>query len=166
MVWMDLVRGVAIVLVLVSHMAAFGREAQLLGGNGFIDALDRITIVIRMPILMFLSGMLLPASLAKGWRRFLPGKFTKLAWPYAVWLTIWAAMNWIHDVGQPSDLPIAYINPGQAEPYLSGTILWYLWNLFLYYLIAQAAYLLRLPLWTLLAGSFVWVAASEFLGMG
>lgn len=165
MVWMDLVRGIAIALVLVSHMAAFGREGQLFGGNGFIDALDRIAIVIRMPILMFLSGMLVPRSLAKGWQKFLPGKFTKLAWPYILWLTIWAAMNWIHEVGQPSDLWIAYVNPAQAEPYLAGTILWYLWNLFLYYLIAQAAYLLRIPMWTLVAGSFVWLAALEVSGM-
>lgn len=160
---MDLARGIAIFLVMFSHMHMMGRRGDLMTHSDVADAVDRVAIVMRMPLLMFLSGMLVPRSLDKGWKKFLPGKFTRLAWPFVVWTVIWAAMNWIHDRGQPSDLLMGLIYPAKAEPYLAGTTLWYLWNLFWYYLLAQAMRLLRIPLWVGVAGAMTWLAIITHL---
>lgn len=47
----------------------------------------------RIPALLFLSGMMLPRSLAKGPRRYAMGKVRNLLWPFVLW-TLIMAMIW------------------------------------------------------------------------
>lgn len=84
MSWIDVLRGLAVLAVVLHHAAlqvTHGRDTNL----GWISTLDDAVTPFRMPILMFLSGLLLPLSLAKPWVVYLRGKLRKIAWPYLLW---------------------------------------------------------------------------------
>ena len=51
----------------------------------------------RIPLLLFLSGMLLPHSLSKGLPRYFGGKVRAILWPYLVWNTL--TMTLLGDYG-------------------------------------------------------------------
>ncbi|GAA4902144.1 hypothetical protein GCM10025789_21020 [Tessaracoccus lubricantis] len=48
---------------------------------------------VRMPVLMFLSGMLLDRSLAKPIAGYIDGKLRHIAWPYVVWALLTALVT-------------------------------------------------------------------------
>lgn len=142
---MDVVRGLAIIAVIYGHTEAIGRVEQVFSSAEWMVVTNKVLVLIRMPLLMFLSGMLVPRSIARGWRSFLPGKFTKLAWPYAVWIAVFVVVLWLYrDDGTLSTIPMSIVWPENPNQ----TPLWYLRNLFFYYLIAQVLRWLRLPLWS------------------
>ena len=143
-IWMDVVRGLAIIAVVYGHADAIGVQRGLFDREEWQIVSNQILVLVRMPLLMFLSGMLLPRSIAKGWRSFLPGKFTKLAWPYVVWISLFFVLLALHDLGSLSEIPMNILRPENPN----RTVLWYLRNLFFYYLIAQLIVWVRLPLWT------------------
>ena len=73
MQWMDLLRGLAVLLVVVLHAASHG-GAEVEGWT----LVNRHLTPFRMPLLMFLSGMLLHRSLAKPLPVYLWGKVAAL----------------------------------------------------------------------------------------
>lgn len=143
-IWMDVVRGLAIIAVIYGHVENVAKIEAVFEREDWMVTTNMTLVLLRMPMLMFLSGMLVPRSIAKGWKMFLPGKFTKLAWPYAVWIAIFFTVVWIRGGAELSQIPMEIINPENPNM----TPLWYLRNLFFYYLIAQALTWLRLPLWS------------------
>ena len=70
--WMDVLRGIAVLLVVVLH----GADIPYLNGNGVEEwaQVNRYLEPFRMPLLMFLSGILLPRSLAKPLRLYAWGR--------------------------------------------------------------------------------------------
>lgn len=141
--WMDLLRGVAILLVIFLHTMSplddDGRTTpeQLLQVN---DALAPF----RIPTLVFLSGMLLAGSLRKGFARFARGKLEKIGWPYLVWSAVFLAV-----VGStsPSTLLAVFYDP--------PTYLWYLFFLLIFYFLAYGlrTYAPQVPLAVVAAAS-------------
>lgn len=85
--WMDTLRGLAIILVLMWHAPAipalFGYEMPV-----WLAGLNNFFLPFRMPTLMFLSGLLLSHSMSKGWRVYYTGKFRSLVWPYILWAAL------------------------------------------------------------------------------
>lgn len=125
---MDHLRGFAIVAVVFHHAvdAAGWHDATV---PAALVALDHILSPFRIPLLMFLSGMLLPKSLAKPAKTYFTGKLRRIVWPYLVWTTI--VLLLLGELRTAGDaVAIA----------LPGTHLWYLWALALYYV---AAFVLR-----------------------
>lgn len=137
MVWMDALRGIAIVLIVALHATAIAQSSGLpisraiLIFNGFMEP-------FRIPLLMTLSGMLLGGSLRKGTGRYLQGKVRAILWPYIVW-TLVAFLYF----------PFLGVEMLQRAVWAPSTYLWYLHTLFLCYLIALA--LRRVPPLTALA---------------
>lgn len=78
-----------------------------------------------MPVLMFLSGILLPQSVAKTGREYFAGKVSMVAWPYVLWSVIILAAS--GDLAVQSLAQIAYLSP---------TYLWYLWFILVFYALA------------------------------
>lgn len=142
LLWMDRLRGAAILAVVVLHA-----ELQARGATGedlpLVHAVNDILGPVRMPLLVFLSGMLLAPALRKPVGRYLRGKLTGLLWPYLVWSAI--------DIGQ---LQWRLVQRGESLTwgwvaqvfYNPETYLWFLAYLFVYYL---AARLMPAPLRTL-----------------
>ncbi len=121
--WLDSLRGVAILLVVVLHAGEALRVAV-----GPIPGLDQANLFLepfRMPVLMFLSGILLPQSVAKPGREYFAGKVSMVAWPYLLWSVIILAAS--GDLGAGRLAGILYLSP---------TYLWYLWFILVFYALA------------------------------
>jgi fucose 4-O-acetylase-like acetyltransferase len=121
--WMDFVRGVAIVLVMIVHAGA------LYSARGFelppwIRTLDMGMAPYRIPLLIFLSGILLDHSLKKGVLRFAYGKFRSLLWPYVLWTIIVCVAEY-----SPEKL-------FDVSVWRGGTYLWYMLFLAIYFFVA------------------------------
>lgn len=85
--WMDTTRGLAILAVISFH------TASEIHGRGIVvpDAvlyLNAVFAPIRIPLLIFLSGLLLPMAVEKGEHRYFSGKVRAILYPYLVWATI------------------------------------------------------------------------------
>ncbi|MHA7208822.1 acyltransferase family protein [Arthrobacter sp. MDT1-65] len=120
---MDSLRGVAILLVVVLHAGEALRVA--VGPTPGLDQVNLFLEPFRMPVLMFLSGILLPRSVAKSGREYFAGKISMVAWPYLLWSVIILAAS--GDIGLRRLAEIAYLSP---------TYLWYLWFILVFYALA------------------------------
>ncbi len=95
---------------------------------GPTPGLDQVNLFLepfRMPVLMFLSGILLPRSVAKSGREYFAGKVSMVAWPYLLWSLIILAASGDISAGRLAE--IAYLSP---------TYLWYLWFILVFYALA------------------------------
>lgn len=80
--WMDLLRGLAVVLVVAFHAGTMPGVPEPV--NAVNDALGSY----RLAALFLASGLLLDRSLAKGPTRYVTGKLRHIVWPYLVWTTL------------------------------------------------------------------------------
>lgn len=145
---MDAVRGVAIGLVLVHHGTALTLDRVGFVPDGW-RIFDDAVAPFRMPLLMFLSGMLLSSSLSKPVGKFFAGKLSAIYWPYLVWSIVTMAATGTLAVSELVKTPV-----------LSPTYLWYLLFLFQFYCIAWVCQRVRLPL---IAVASIALLASAFL---
>lgn len=108
---MDLLRGLAVILVVLMHASKLGTGAAVEGGGWVVNDILR---PFRMPLLLVLSGLLLHHSLAKGVRHYIVGKLRGIVWPWLVWMAVMVVVL-TEDI--PAD-PVAF--------FALGTPLWYL----------------------------------------
>lgn len=121
---MDLVRGVCILLVLLVHTST-AIDLSNFPHPKLLNIFNNVFGPFRMPLLMFLSGMLLHKSLKKELKPYILGKFYLIFCPFFFWsMAIYAAEN---------RLTLEYI---LKTPISAPSLLWYLWFLFAYYILA------------------------------
>ena len=118
---MDLTRGLAVLLVVIYHSGSFMRFALVYPPAVVIEVI-RLFAPFGMPALIFLSGLLTPASLRKGPPKYVEGKLRYIAWPHLVWTSVYVVMTW------PMFHPFGYLR--------GDTYLWYLAFLLVYYAVA------------------------------
>ncbi len=136
-------------LVVVFHANFFVTQYGGLERSPWVQGFNTALAPLRIPMLLLLSGMLLPASLAKGRSRYLSGKLRNVAWPYAVWVLLWGALSW----------PV-YSLVGFA---LGGSYLWFMLYLLVFYLVAWP--LRRVPpQWLVLGAAAASAVASVVSG--
>lgn len=122
--WMDVCRGGAILAVIAFHLVTFSERFGFSPPWQFAEVNQGLALY-RMPLLVFLSGMLLERSLRKPLGEYIAGKMRGIFWPYFVWTSIYC-FSILH-----------LLDPARiASQYLGSTYLWYLAFLTLYYLIA------------------------------
>ncbi|GAA1489148.1 hypothetical protein GCM10009626_18940 [Brachybacterium sacelli] len=145
---MDLLRGMAILLVILHHVSL----VQQIWDGGTPHAgvvLSEAAKPFRMPALLFASGMLLPRSLRRPGPRFLSGKARGLLWPWLLWSAIMLPiMGW--EFGRD---PLWWIN---------GMYTWFLLALFLYYVLGLLTRSIP-PGWVALACLVAWTV-MQMLG--
>jgi uncharacterized membrane protein YcfT len=138
MEWMDILRGVAIILVAFNHGVLFTTLNSEHTAR-WLTVVTEIVGPVRMPLLVLLSGMLLPQSVAKGWHRFSDGKLRGVLYPYVLWSVLVFLIDSALRVAQGDP---DFINPLDAffRPYAH---LWFLYYLFIYFMIGF--FVARLP---------------------
>lgn len=133
LLWMDRLRGAAILAVVVLHA-----ELQARGATGrelpVVHAVNELLGPVRMPLLVLLSGVLLTPALDKPVGRYLHGKLTGLLWPYLVWSAIDIAQLQWRLVQRGESLTWGWVAQVCYNP---ETYLWFLAYLFVYYLAAR-----------------------------
>lgn len=130
--WMDLFRGVAVVLVAAGHSADDTTSRPIRLG---LEAMGDY----RIPALLLLSGILLPRSLEKPASVYLEGKARRILWPYLVWAAIMIPIFGLENALSPRWWLL-------GEP----SHVWYLHALLMYYLLALATRRVP-PIWIALA---------------
>ncbi len=132
--WMDTLRGAAIVLVILNH-AIYNVQQAYDDAPDWVVLINDLLAPVRMPAMVFLSGLLLAGSLEKGAGRYIDGKLRKIAWPFLIWTLI----------GYAYELTDFYLGEGALD--VPGPIealvtpighLWFLQNIFLFYVLALA----------------------------
>lgn len=130
---MDLLRGSAVVLVVLLHAGL-----TVDGQTGWFDNALR---PYRMPMLMFLSGLLLERSLAKGAGPYVLGKVRGVVWPWLLWSTVMVVLL---SEGFQAD-PVGFL--------AVGTHMWFLGALAMSYTLALV--LRRVPTGLVAVGMFL-----------
>jgi fucose 4-O-acetylase-like acetyltransferase len=82
--WLDLARGIGIVLVVAGH-AERGLVAAGIARDTAWHLFDLGIYTFHMPLFMVLAGLNVPGSLRRGRRVFLMAKLWTIAWPYLLW---------------------------------------------------------------------------------
>lgn len=155
--WIDALRGIAIVLVILHHAIALSAMFSGVAPPTWLGAIDVLALPFRMPLLVFLSGFVLSRSLHKPIEQYYGGKVRAIVWPNIVWVLIYG-------------LTVGLDQVSVWEAWVAGTWLWFLTYLAAYY--ALAPLLRRLPPWVaplaLWAGAFVVASPSwtQFLLLG
>lgn len=147
-VWMDAVRGMAILLVVLYHADALMVEHGLEPPRG-LHLFNEAMSPYRMPLLVYLSGSLLQRSLSKPWKVFALGKLRNIGWPYVVWSLVTLAVT--TGLTVRALIGIVVIPP---------TFLWFLWFLMAFYAIGWVCHRLQLDPLLVAMGALV---ASAFL---
>lgn len=129
---MDALRGIAILLVAHVHVV----DSIFAKFPNTPDILNDITgpmAPLRMPILVFLSGLLVSGSIAKGPVKYFSGKLENIAYPFFVWTIIMYAIYMVREsyLGEPSPIIL-----GEAITVSPFHYLWFLYYIFIFYIIA------------------------------
>ncbi|GAA3038981.1 hypothetical protein GCM10010462_27150 [Microbacterium dextranolyticum] len=140
--WMDFLRGVAILLVLLHHAIDLAAMFSGVAPPDAVMIIDVGALPYRMPLLVFLSGMLLPRSLEASPGRYYLGKLRRIVWPSFVWVLAYGAVAGMEQLSS-------------WKLWLGGTWLWFLCYLAVFYAIAPL--LRRAPAW--LAPAAAWGAS-------
>ena len=138
---MDQLRGLAILLVVFVHAEAVVRPWVAMPGP-VVVTLDALA-PFRIPMLVFLSGMLLERSLSKPTGAYFAGKLRAIAWPYVLWSVLFLAVSGALTVS--TLVRVAFLPP---------TYLWYLFFLLLYYALAWLMRKGRVPFWVAMVAGF------------
>ena len=86
----DALRGIALLLVVLMHASSIAMQDLSQSSPG-LETMAHFFEPLRMPTLMFLSGLFVPRSLVKGTRRYFVGKLRTILWPYFVWSALMLA---------------------------------------------------------------------------
>nr|WP_276610553.1 acyltransferase family protein [Kineococcus siccus] len=130
---MDAVRGTAVVLVVLYH-AVIALDVVGVEPPRWVAATTNGLSPLRIPVLVLLSGLLLPLSLRKPPGTYVDGKLRLIGWPWLVWtcVTVLVLTAGSHVAGDGNFGP-ARIAQFVVSP---QTYTWYLLHLLLYYLLA------------------------------
>ncbi|QQE49646.1 acyltransferase family protein [Micrococcus luteus] len=148
MTWMDAMRGFAVLLVMFTHTYTMPQGLDAAFSSVAFANVAQVFQSWRMPMLVFLSGVLLPRSVSKPLGTYYRGKAERILWPFLVWMVVLALAT-----GRPGSLLSVEFWRGGAWH------LWFLWVLMLCYLIGPV--IRRVP--ALVVAVVLFVLLLEFV---
>lgn len=121
---MDALRGFAVLLVMFTHTYTMPQGLDATFSSVAFANVVQVFQSWRMPMLVFLSGVLLSRSTAKPLGTYFRGKAERILWPFVVWMVLLAL-----SLGTPESL--------LSWEYWRGGAwhLWFLWVLMFCYLV-------------------------------
>jgi uncharacterized membrane protein YcfT len=160
--WMDIVRGLAIFLVITNHSAVI-LSLLTMNLSPVIWAINETFAPFRIPALTLLSGMLLGKALSRPVGQFISGKVRNIAWPYLLWSALYLVLFFFAS-GEVNGKPITWHTVAEVF-YAPELYLWYLAYLFVFFMVALAVR--RVPrLVLVVAGLGLSAFLPAGLGMG
>lgn len=137
--WLDALRGVAILLVVVGH-ALRGIEASGISTGPLIGFLDPRLYAVHVQLLFFVSGLVVVGSLRRhSVRRFANGRVPALLIPLVIWTYIFLGVKLL--AGPFQNAPVSW-EALLVSPVPGQLHLWFLWALFLMHLVVAAVWAL------------------------
>lgn len=92
--WIDLAKGVGIILVVFGHVIVGMRAAGLGSENTWMVLAQKVVYSFHMPLFFFLAGLNVEHSLRKrGAKGFFIEKALTIGYPYVVWSVITGTMQ-------------------------------------------------------------------------
>lgn len=83
--WVDVAKGLGILLVVLGHTSRGVTSAGLAHDAGFLGQADRVIYAFHMPLFFWLSGLLATKRLHRPFASFLGTQLRSIAYPYLVW---------------------------------------------------------------------------------
>lgn len=130
--WMDILRGTSILLVVLYHAESITLQ-DFGGGIPWLAFVNNVFAPIRMPMMVFLSGMFVQRSMAKGTGHYLSGKIRNVLYPYLVWSAVMLVVFAIASLSVHRAFDTSMIGRVFYDPIEH---MWFLAYLFVYFLIA------------------------------
>lgn len=90
--WVDVAKGVCIVMVVMMHSTLGVEKAA--GAEGFMHYAVAFARPFRMPDFFLISGLFLALVIDRDWRLYLDRKVVHFAYFYLLWLVIQGAFKW------------------------------------------------------------------------
>lgn len=151
--WVDLAKGISILLVVMMH-STLGVEAAA-GAVGWLHPLVEFAKPFRMPAFFLISGLFLARTIEAPWRRYLDRKIIHFFYFYFLWLSIQFALKG-PEIAMQEGASTAFDAFAQAFYQPFGT-LWFIYMLPVFFVFTR---LVRgLPVWLVLA----WAGVLEIL---
>jgi uncharacterized membrane protein YcfT len=145
--WVDVAKGICILLVVMMHSTLGTGEAM--GGEGFLHTVVAFAKPFRIPDFFLLSGLFVGRVIDRDWRLFADRRVVHFAYFYGLWVVLQSLAKYgqIVDGGGPSAF-LAHLAHALVEPY---STLWFIYLLAVFSVVTKL--LRRLTPSVLLAGA-------------
>ncbi len=143
--WVDAAKGLSIILVVMMH-SAYG-VGEDLNGTGVLHYIIGWATPFRMPEFFLISGLFLGQVIARPWAHYADRRIVHYLYFYLLWAVLQIAFKvglGTGDVGAA----IGQVGLAVIEPY---GVLWFIYMLAVYSLVAKLFYSLKVPHWLALA---------------
>ncbi|RDE10290.1 acyltransferase family protein [Pelagibacterium lacus] len=137
--WVDLATGLSIILVVMMH-ATFG-VGEATGEIGFMHYVLGFATPFRMPEFFLISGLFLSLVIARPWTHYADRRVVHYLYFYALWAVILIGFKHLLIDRDPAGA-LALLAGAVYEPY---SILWFIYALAVFSLLAKIFHALRLP---------------------
>ncbi|MGY2052672.1 acyltransferase family protein [Methylobacterium sp. JK268] len=163
--WVDVAKGICILLVVMMHSTLGTGEAM--GGEGFLHPVVAFAKPFRIPDFFLLSGLFVGRVLGRDWRLFADRRVVHFAYFYGLWTLIQSGVKYgqITDGAGPGAFAL-HLAHALVEPYAT------LWFIYLLAVFSVVTKLLRRAPWPLLLGAAAlleilpietgWLVVDEF----
>ncbi len=145
--WVDVAKGICIILVVMMHSTLGVGEAM--GGEGFMHHVVEFAKPFRIPDFFLLSGLFVGRVVDRDWRLFADRRIVHFAYFYLLWMGLQSAVKYVQitDGAGPGAF-LAHLAHGLVEPY---STLWFIYLLAVFSVVVKL--LRRLPWPVLLIGA-------------
>lgn len=136
--WIDVARGLAIVMVVTSHAISWTGSAQTSALAAWIYTINSTASI---PLFFFVSGALFAPSLKMSRHELLLRKVAPLIWVFLVWQPVVFGYKYLAALtlpGQQDTSLVAHLARLLAFPVRPSGELWFLWALAIYMILAHA----------------------------
>jgi uncharacterized membrane protein YcfT len=137
--WVDVAKGISIILVVMMH-ATFG-VGEATQDVGFMHYVLAFATPFRMPEFFMISGLFLGLVIARPWLHYADRRIVHYLYFYALWAIILILFKHLVIDRDPAGT-IALLASAVYEPY---SILWFIYALAVFSLIAKLLHQFRIP---------------------
>ncbi|MCD7059962.1 acyltransferase family protein [Pelagibacterium xiamenense] len=145
--WVDIAKGLSIILVVMMHSTyGVGNDT---GETGFMHYVLAFATPFRMPEFFLISGLFLGAVIARPWRHFADRRIVHYLYFYVLWAVIIILFKHLMIDRDPSGT-LATLGTAVYDPY---SVLWFIYALAVFGLIAKLLWQFKVPHWAALAAA-------------